>query len=514
VSNITAITDDRLEKDYQVIGNELGITLEESKKFDNTQAFQYDSLYRLTQSSNTDVYGTISHRYDPIGNMVKQIAELNDSDPLMNLGAMTSGGTGGTSGRIGRGPDDPPGPHAITGTKSPDGTAKAFTYDENGNMTHDRDMTLRWDYKDRLKGITKGSTVAAYLYDYTDTRKKKGIQGEADKTVFYVDKNSEVREGELHKYVYVGTNRVARMDLDLSLYFFEFFLHDHIGSTSLGLSSITVVQSEMAHYPFGKSRKESKSLVTQHIPKYKFVGKERDAESCLQYFEARYFRELGGRFISVDPEIIPELLDTQRLNTYTYSNNNPIMMVDNDGKSWGKVIFFCALMAIQTAVDYKELTKPQEKMQSNTPKPVPNDPRHGKGQVQKTLENNKIVKDDIAKRPNAEYSQSSPKNIKGKPGLLGKVGGFLTRIGKIAGTLGTALSIPSDVDQNLKNRNATSLPDSSSLEINKDYGDQSVTYGSNNSNTSIEFGGATIYGDATGGGNGFTVMNDTGEVVK
>ncbi len=327
VSNITAITDSRTENDYQVIGNELGITLEESKKFDNTQAFQYDSLYRLTQSSNTDVYGTISHRYDPIGNMVKQIAELNDSDPLMNLGAMTSGGTGGTSGRIGRGPADQPGPHAITGTeKGPDG-AMAFTYDANGNMTSDRDMSLSWDHKDRLAGITKASVVADYQYDFTDTRKKKSIPGEASKTVFYVDKNSEVREGELHKYVYVGMNRVARMDPAFDLQPSAFYLHDHLGSTVFTLNAGVVVTEQQVNYPFGYPRKECLNRANY----YAFTGKEHDIESGLYFFESRY-RHSFSMFCTVDNfavEMPVKWLGTpQFLNSYSYTLNRPVVFID------------------------------------------------------------------------------------------------------------------------------------------------------------------------------------------
>lgn len=351
VSNITAITDGRSENDYQTIGEELGISLTESKKFDNTQSFGYDSLYRLTQSSNPTVYGTITHRYDPIGNMVYQNADLLEPDPLMNLVTMTSGGTGGTSNRIGRGPAAPPGPHAITSTeKGPDG-AMMFAYDANGNMTKDCDMEMRWDYKDRLKGITKGTTVANYLYDYADTRKKKSIQGEPGKTVFYVDKNSEVREDRLLKYVYAGTKHSARMDSDFILQASDFgfhpsgfYLHDHLGSTTFALRGITASsEQQMINYSYGRTRIEHSKPDTRQNALYKFTGKERDTESALKYFQSRFLSEsAAGKFISVDSAIMlltesgfrdngeKEALP-KKINPYAYCNNSPIGYIDPDG---------------------------------------------------------------------------------------------------------------------------------------------------------------------------------------
>jgi RHS repeat-associated protein len=38
----------------------------------------------------------------------------------------------------------------------------------------------------------------------------------------------------------------------------------------------------------------------------KFTGKERDAETGLDYFGARYYGGAQGRFTSPDPEIIPK----------------------------------------------------------------------------------------------------------------------------------------------------------------------------------------------------------------
>jgi RHS repeat-associated protein len=66
---------------------------------------------------------------------------------------------------------------------------------------------------------------------------------------------------------------------------------------------------------------------------YKFTGKERDSETGLDYFGARYYGSNMGRFTSVDPIWITKerLLDPQRLNLYAYGLNNPLRFIDPDG---------------------------------------------------------------------------------------------------------------------------------------------------------------------------------------
>ena len=64
-----------------------------------------------------------------------------------------------------------------------------------------------------------------------------------------------------------------------------------------------------------------------------FTGKERDTESGLDYFGARYFGSSMGRFMSPDPLFIsPErLYNPQLLNLYAYVGNNPLSRTDPTG---------------------------------------------------------------------------------------------------------------------------------------------------------------------------------------
>jgi len=73
--------------------------------------------------------------------------------------------------------------------------------------------------------------------------------------------------------------------------------------------------------------------VTPGQPK-RFTGKERDPETGLDYFGARYYGSKIGRFTTVDPVYTwqENLVDPQRWNRYAYARNNPLRYVDPDGK--------------------------------------------------------------------------------------------------------------------------------------------------------------------------------------
>ena len=67
----------------------------------------------------------------------------------------------------------------------------------------------------------------------------------------------------------------------------------------------------------------------------RFTGKERDAETGLDYFGARYYGSKIGRFTTVDPVYTwrENLVDPQRWDRYAYARNNPLKYTDPDGRA-------------------------------------------------------------------------------------------------------------------------------------------------------------------------------------
>jgi RHS repeat-associated protein len=70
----------------------------------------------------------------------------------------------------------------------------------------------------------------------------------------------------------------------------------------------------------------------------RFTGKERDQETGLDYFGARYYGARIARFTTVDPVYAwtDNLTDPQGWNRYAYAHNNPIRNIDPDGRRDGK----------------------------------------------------------------------------------------------------------------------------------------------------------------------------------
>jgi RHS repeat-associated protein len=69
------------------------------------------------------------------------------------------------------------------------------------------------------------------------------------------------------------------------------------------------------------------------FPQYHFTGKERDTESGLDYFGARYYASSMGRFMSPDPSQLAyaDPTNPQSLNLYSYALNNPVINTDPSG---------------------------------------------------------------------------------------------------------------------------------------------------------------------------------------
>jgi RHS repeat-associated protein len=65
-----------------------------------------------------------------------------------------------------------------------------------------------------------------------------------------------------------------------------------------------------------------------------FTGKERDAETGLDYFGARYYSSPQGRFTSPDKPLLDQHIeDPQSWNLYAYARNNPLIYIDPTGEA-------------------------------------------------------------------------------------------------------------------------------------------------------------------------------------
>jgi RHS repeat-associated protein len=87
----------------------------------------------------------------------------------------------------------------------------------------------------------------------------------------------------------------------------------------------------MEYLPFGEDFIHEQNATSYYTP-YTFSGKERDMETGLSYFGARYYEAGLSIWLSVDPmsDKYPSL------SPYNYCAWNPVILIDPDGKqiSW------------------------------------------------------------------------------------------------------------------------------------------------------------------------------------
>ncbi len=222
-----------------------------------------------------------------------------------------------------------------------------FVYDANGNLirkgtsftvTGDgielKEEGEYWEYRydllNRLTEVKKnGSIVARYWYDETGLRVKKES---GNGTIYYVFNlegqvlyEEEENQGYV-EYIYLLGRHFARVDGYRTAITEErttYFYHtDHLGSTVLVTDETGATVWSTEYTPFGSTTFEEGKLKRA----VKFTGKDLDEDTGLYYFNARWYDQSIGRFISEDPAA-----DPNNPNLYTYGKNNPLRFLDPTG---------------------------------------------------------------------------------------------------------------------------------------------------------------------------------------
>ncbi|GIK10551.1 MAG: RHS repeat protein [Chloroflexi bacterium] len=169
-----------LTYDYDSVGNIE--TIVDSLSGLQTQAFTYDALDRLTNSSVTGGSNGLyseSYTYNATNGNLK------------TKGGVTYTYNAGT--------------HAVASLSN----GNAYGYDANGNMTsrtvNGQTYTLAYDAENRLVSVT-GAATASFVYDGDGKQIKATVNGI---TAVYVGNHYEVKNGVVTKFYFAGSTRLA-----------------------------------------------------------------------------------------------------------------------------------------------------------------------------------------------------------------------------------------------------------------------------------------------------------------
>ena len=104
-------------------------------------------------------------------------------------------------------------------------------------------------------------------------------------------------------------------------------MSNHLGSSALELDQNAQLISYEEYYPYGgSSYTAGRNLAETSLKRYRYSGKERDDETGLYYYGARYYAPWMGRWMSCDP-----LGNFDHHNLYMFTRGDPIGAVDTNG---------------------------------------------------------------------------------------------------------------------------------------------------------------------------------------
>ncbi|MDP3928695.1 MAG: RHS repeat-associated core domain-containing protein, partial [Bacteroidota bacterium] len=291
----------------------------------------WDDTYRSDDPNNTESYAQ-AYTYDLMGNIAELAHTANNSSNNFTREFNYS--------------------NNLLDSIAVGGNTYNFNYDTCGNMTREnserffecfahRSRAKEGDYADRLRlyynqsgGSTEPSVITHYMYDAGGNRVKKftRVSGGDWESITYIDGLIEYREDNTTNrgsisHVLDDTTRIATVrnghDFGDSTPSIKYNLDDHLGSSSLQLDTSGTLVSREEYYPFGET-----SFGSYGKKRYRFCGKEKDEESGLYYYGARYYSSWTCRFISVDPHAGKYVFQTP----YAYADNNPICKMDYNGE--------------------------------------------------------------------------------------------------------------------------------------------------------------------------------------
>lgn len=365
VGNVTNIEDDADIQDVVYFKNQ---------RVDPSASYVYDPLYRLVSATGREHLGQTGGQLNPPqqvtdidalrtgmaspsdGNAMGRYTETYSYDAVGNLLSMVHGAASGSwTRRYAYNEPSAVEPekagNRLSATSMPgdaDGgpyTGVYGSYDPHGNMGAMPHLAaLDWNFKDQLAAVNLGGGgVCSYSYDAAGQRVRKVWQKSAALSEERIVLNGwelfrrrsggmlVVERQTLH--LFDGTRRIAVIDTTTvddtgpPSALVRFQLGNHLDSALLELDEHGDVISYEEYYPFGSTSYQAGRTVTEvSLKRYRHMAKERDDESGLYYYGARYYAPWLGRWTSCDPERLKD-----GLSVYVFTRNRPVTLVDVGG---------------------------------------------------------------------------------------------------------------------------------------------------------------------------------------
>jgi RHS repeat-associated protein len=292
-------------------------TVGQNSGFVATQAYAYDSLNRLKSAEET-ISGQTSWKqtftFDRYGN--RRFDESNTT--TLPKDCIEAGHPAVCEAMR---------PIVNPSVNAANNRLNGYAFDAAGNTTVDVEgRTFIYDAENKQVKVEtidhNGNTVATvgeYEYDGDGKRVKKYVPSTGDVRIFVYDASGKL----IGEY---STITADPQDAKTS-----YLTTDHLGSPRVLTGQLGEVISRRDFHPFGEEiATAERTAALGYQPdalRQKFTGYVRDAETGLEFAEARYLASGMGRFLSPDP--LPGKKNApQTWNPYAYVENNPLNLVD------------------------------------------------------------------------------------------------------------------------------------------------------------------------------------------
>jgi RHS repeat-associated protein len=275
--------------------------------------YNYDDLDRLTSAINASFGEGCAYSYGAYGNMTSEGPAGTGSDQCFSQ-SFSYGGNGVQN------------LNGISG----------YCYDASGNLLDDGPCPssgahkYAYDGEGRLASANYGAETFVYDADGRRVGASNGSGGYAN--VVYNDVTGEPL-GQ-----WTNNELTGARDLWVNGRHIGYFLNnaltwtatDWLGSERVRTDSSGNLIGAFESLPFGNGQVTLSGSDNDNIH---FTGKERDVESGLDYFGARYYSSSMGRFSIPDPSGLAyaDQSNPQSLNLYSYALNNPLKNTDPTG---------------------------------------------------------------------------------------------------------------------------------------------------------------------------------------
>jgi RHS repeat-associated protein len=201
---------------------------------------------------------------------------------------------------------------------------QGYGYDLAGNLTTMPGLVMSYDAENHQVSANDGQSfgVSTYAYD-GDGRRVRKVTATGSATTIFVYNAMGQMVAEYESNPAQGNGGTS------------YLTSDNLGTPRVITDSSGGVQARHDYLPFGEEiglvggRTELQKYVVDNV-RQKFTQKERDVETGLDYFLARYYSSTQGRFTGVDLAG-PDLANPQTLNKYQYCLNNPLRYIDRNG---------------------------------------------------------------------------------------------------------------------------------------------------------------------------------------